>query len=78
MNLLVLRNSLPKELRAITNVNSLKAHIKTYLKFLELYIGDHFYIQFLLACISYSLIVIFLNALSFVCFLESNAVVMRS
>ena len=24
-------NSLPKELRAITNVNSFKAHIKTYL-----------------------------------------------
>ena len=26
-----LRNSLPKELHAITNVNSFKAHIKTYL-----------------------------------------------
>ena len=26
-----LSNSLPKELRAITNVNSFKAHIKTYL-----------------------------------------------
>ena len=42
-------NSLPKELRAITNVNSFKAHIKTYL--LKLYIGEQFYIQFLLACI---------------------------
>ena len=62
-------NSLPKELRAITNVNSFKAHIKTYLKFLELYIGDQFYIQFLLACILYSFYCYFLNALSFVCFL---------
>ena len=42
-------NSLPKELRAITYVNSFKAHIKTYL--LKLYIGEQFYIQFLLACI---------------------------
>ena len=25
------RNSLPKDLRAITNVNSFKVHIKTYL-----------------------------------------------
>ena len=60
-------NSLPKELRAITNVNSFKAHIKTYLY--RTYIGEQFYIQFLLACIYILFIVIFLNALSFICFL---------
>ena len=38
-------NSHPKELRAITNVNSFKAHIKTYL------FKTIFCIQFLLACI---------------------------
>ena len=41
--------------------------------FLELYIGEQFYIQFLLACIYILFIVIifiiFLNALSFICFL---------
>ena len=51
-------NSLPKELRAITNVNSFKAHIKTYL-FRTLYWWAT-YIQFLLACICILFIVIFI------------------
>ena len=42
-------NSLPKELRAITDVNSFKGILR--LIFWELYIGDQFYIQFALACI---------------------------
>ena len=56
-------NSLPKDLRAITNVNSFKAHIKTYL--LKLYSSEQFYVQFLLVCMY---ILLFYNALSFICF----------
>ena len=64
-------NSLPKELRAITNVNSFKAHIKTYL-FRTLYWWAILYS--VLTCIHmYSFYCyfyyFFLNALSFICFL---------
>ena len=61
-------NSLPKELRAITNVNSFKAHILRLI-FLELYIGDQFYIQLLLACIYILLNAIFLKYIIFCLFL---------
>ena len=54
---------LPKDLRAITNVNSFKPHIKTY--FLKLYSNEQFYIQFSLVCMY---ILLFYNALSFICF----------
>ena len=37
-------NSLPKELRAITNVNSFKAHLKTY-------VFGTVFVSYLLACI---------------------------
>ena len=64
-------NSLPKELRAITNVNSFKAHIKTYL-FKTLYWWAILYS--LLTCMHvYSFYFLFIslfffNALSFICF----------
>ena len=48
-------NYLPKELHVTTNVNSFKAHIKTYL-----FIGEQFYIQFLIACICILFIFYFL------------------
>ena len=59
-------NSLPKELRAITNVNSFKAHIKTYL-FKTLYWWAILYS--VLTCMHiYSFYFLFFNALSFICF----------
>ena len=69
-------NSLPKELRANTNVNTFKAHIKTYL-FRTFYRWAILYS--VLTCMHiYSFYFLFLNTLSFICFLWSNAVVMRS
>ena len=60
-------NSLPKKLRAITNVNSFEAHIKTYL-FRTVYWRSILYsVTYLHAYILFLLF--FLNALSFVCFL---------
>ena len=59
-------NSLPKELRAITNVNSFKAHIKTYL-FRTVYWRSVLY-SFLTCMHIYSFYFLFLNALSFICF----------
>jgi len=59
-------NSLPKELLAITNVNSFKAHIKTYL-FKTLYWWAILYS--VLTCMHiYIFYFLFLNALSFICF----------
>ena len=60
-------NSLPKELRAITNVNSFKAHIKTYL-FRTLYWWAILY-SVLTYMHIYSFYFLFLNALSFIKFL---------
>ena len=59
-------NSLPKELRAITDVNSFKAHIKTYL-FRTVYWRSVLY-SFLTCMHIYSFYFLFLNALSFICF----------
>ena len=70
-------NSLPKELRAITNVNSLKAHIKTYL-FKTLYwwailnslltCMHIYYFYFLIILFYFILLLFFFNASSFICF----------
>ena len=62
-----LLNSLRKELRAITNENSFKAHIKTYL-FRTVYWRSILY-SFLTCLHIYSFYFVFLNALSFICFL---------
>ena len=60
-------NSLPKELRAITNVNSFKAYIKTYLSRTVYWCSILYSV---LTCMHiYSFYCYFLNALSFVCFL---------
>ena len=62
-------NSLPKELRAITNVNSFKAHIKTYI-FRTVYLVSNFiFSSYLHAYIFLLLLLLFFNALSFICFL---------
>ena len=59
-------NSLPKELRVITDVNSFKAHIRTYL-FKTLYWWAILYS--VLTCMHiYSFYFLFFNALSFICF----------
>ena len=63
-------NSLPKELREITNVNSFKALLR--LIFLEPDIGEQFYIQFLFACIYilfifyFIIFLLFFNSLFFI------------
>ena len=51
-------NSIPKELRAITNVNSFKAHIKTFFIW-NCILVITFFIQSLLACIYIIFIVFF-------------------
>ena len=62
-------NSLPKELRAITNVNSFKAHIKTYI-FRTVYLVSNFiFSSYLHAYIFLLLLLLFFNVLSFICFL---------
>ena len=63
-------NSPPKELRTITNVNSFKAHIKTYLSdlFRTLYWWAILY-SVLTYMHIYSFYFLFLNALSFIKFL---------
>ena len=59
-------NSFPKELRAITNVNSFKVHINTYL-FKTLYWWA--ILCSVLTCMHiYSFCFLFFNALSFICF----------
>ena len=66
---LTLWNSLPKELRAITNVNSFKAHIKTYI-FRTVYLVSNFiFSSYLHAYIFLLLLLLFFNVLSFICFL---------
>ena len=59
-------NSLPKELRAITNVNSFKAHIKTYI-FRTVYLVSNFiFSSYLHAYIFLLLLLLFFNVLSFI------------
>ena len=56
-------NSLPRELRAITNVNSFKAH------FQNLILVSNFIFSSYLHVYIFFLLFFFLNALSFICFL---------
>ena len=60
-------NSVRKELRAITNVNSFKAHIKTF--YIELYIGDNIFYSVVTCMHIHYFYCIFLKCIIFFLFL---------